>query len=266
MKKMLSMLQEALAKRGLTLHPSKCKVQTNLTERDQRGMTAIDEDLSVEIIDAGSNLTLLGTVLNLTDVTEHEIENRIAAGWKLFWALKRVLLNKRESLHRRLKLFDATVGSCTTWCCESWTPRAEELRQLETARRSMLRKIVCPNRGPTEDWLDWVKRATRRALDWASRAGVREWGGFHFERKWRWAGHVARSRSTTWLYRVTMWRDSAWQQLSQEMGAVREVRPSKRRWMKWEDQLRRFCTAAGLGAWDELAAGRETWMEHMSAY
>ena len=52
-------------------------------------MTAIDEDLSVEIIDAGSNLTLLGTVLNLTDVTEHEIENRIAAGWKLFWALKR---------------------------------------------------------------------------------------------------------------------------------------------------------------------------------
>ena len=33
------------------------------------------------------------------------------------------------------------ISSCaTTWCCESWTPRAEEQRQLESARRSMLRK------------------------------------------------------------------------------------------------------------------------------
>ena len=84
MKRMLSTLRDALAKRGLTLHPSKCKVQTNSIEWDRRGNTIIDENLSVEILDADSNLTLLGTILNLTDATQHEVENRIAAGWKLF--------------------------------------------------------------------------------------------------------------------------------------------------------------------------------------
>ena len=266
MKRMLSTLRDALAKSGLTLQPSKCKVHKHLAEWDRRGNTIIDENLSVEILDADSNLTLLGTILNLTDATQHEVENRIAAGWKLFWGLKRVLLNKNVSVHRRLRLLDTTVGSCATWCCESWTPRANELRQLESARRSMLRKIVCPHRCPNEEWLDWIRRATRKALDWASRAGVRQWCNHHFERKWRWAGHVARSSADSWLYRVTVWRDSAWQEMADEMGSMRETRPSRRRWMKWEDGLRRFCAASGLKPWQELAGTREDWSSYTSSF
>ena len=266
MKRMLSMLREALALRGLRLHPSKCKVQTNVVEWHRRGDTVIEEGFSVEILAEESVLVLLGTVLSLTDTTKHEIDNRLAAGWKLFWGMKRVLLNKKVSINCRLRLFDATVGSCVTWCCESWTPRAEELRKLETARRSMLRKIVSPGRGPTEDWLDWIRRATHKALDWATRASVKEWDCFHCERKWRWAGHVARRSADTWLYRVSTWRDSAWQVLSAELGGSRELRPSTRRWMKWEDQLRRYCSEKGLKPWNKLAADREQWEEHTDAF
>ena len=173
--------------------------------------------------------------------------------------MKRLLLNRRVSVNRRLHLFDKTVGSCVTWCCESWCPRTSELRQLEAARRSMLRKIGCVGRAPTEDYLDWMKRATHKVLDCAQRAGVRHWGDFHYQRKWLWAGHVARRGCDTWLYRVTTWRDSAWQSLALEVGGARELRPSTRRWMKWEDPLRRFCKAHGFPQWMVLTEDREQW-------
>jgi hypothetical protein len=259
MKKMLAMLRDALAKRGLALHPSKCQVQTNLAEWSKRGKIVIEDGFSVDVLNVDSHLTLLGTVLSLTDINDEEINNRLAAGWKLFWGLKRMLLNEKVSVHRRLRLFDTTVGSCVTWCCESWTPRATELRQLESTRRSMLRKIVCPRRTPKEEWLDWIRRATRKAVDWANRAEVRQWCSHHFDRKWRWAGHVARSSADSWLYRVTVWRDSAWQKMSDDMGSKRDTRPTRRRWMKWEDVLRRFCRERGLAQWTDIAQERELW-------
>ena len=159
----MSVVREALGRRGLKLHPSKCKLQTNDVGWHQRGEIVIEDGFSVEVLDVDSNLILL--VLSLKDVTRHEITNRIAAGWKLFWGMKPVLLDPKVPLHRRLHLFDTTVGSCVTWCCESWTPRAEELRCLEVARRSMLREIVGKRRGEEEEWLDWIQRTTHRALD-----------------------------------------------------------------------------------------------------
>jgi len=266
MRRMLAMLRKALETRGLALHPSKCKVQTNVEVTLICGDTFIEEGFSVEVLANGGNLVLLGTVLSLVDVSQEEIQNRIAAGWKLFWSLKLLLLNRKSSINRRLRLFDSTVGSCATWCCESWAPRVEELRQLESARRSMLRKIVGVGRHPDEDWVGWIQRATHKSLNWAVRAGVRHWGDLHFERKWMWAGHVARRGSDTWLYRVTTWRDSAWQSLASEMGGSRELRPSRRRRMKWEDPLRRFCSTNDLQPWTALATNREQWAEYAAEF
>ena len=253
MKRMLSTLRDALAKRGLAPYPSKCQVQTNIAGWQRRGETVIEDCFSVKVLDADSDLFLRGTILGLLDVTEKEITNRIASGSKMFWSLKRVLSNQRTSVHRRLRLFDSTVGSCVLWCCELWAPRATELRQLETARRSMIRKIVCLRQGTEEEWLDWIVRATQKVstgpggLLSESGAVTSSW------EKWQWAGHVARSGANTWLYKNTVWRDSAWQRSCEEMGVRREVRPSKRRWTWWEDPLRGFCNIKGLGPLDELA-------------
>ena len=106
MRRMLSTLRGALARRGLALHPSKCKIQTNITDWEQRGDVVIEEGFSVEVLDSDSNLVLLGTVLGLMDCTRHEIVNRIAAGWKLFWSMKPVLLNTKISVNCRIRLFD----------------------------------------------------------------------------------------------------------------------------------------------------------------
>ena len=48
-----------------------------------------------------------------------------------------------------------------------------------------------------------------------------------------------------------------------EMGGSREPCPSKRRWMEWEDPLRRFICSIGMPQpWADLAANREQWAEY----
>ena len=170
-----------------------------------------------------------------------------------------MLKNHKISVKRRLRLFDTTVGSVVLYGCESWTPRVEELRALEVTRRAMLRRIVGIRRFADEGWIDWIKRVTRKTFAIAASQNVRQWQHAHFKSKWLWAGHVARRPSMTWVWRVTTWRDAEWQEFATESGMVRPLRPLRRRWMKWEDAMRRFCTSSGISEWKHYAQQRETW-------
>ena len=236
LKRMVSTLRTALRTRGLQLHPTKCKAQANVANI-RRGKIRIEDDLHLDILDEGQGLTILGTVIALSDATKCEIDNRIATGWRKFWSLKRLLLNDKVSIKKRFKLFDTTVGSCVLWCSESWTPRAEELRQLRAARHAMLRRIAGRKRAPEESWVDWIKRSTDYARGLAQQTRIRDWAISHAKSKWAWAGHVARRSADTWLYSVTAWRDAEWSRICEMNGYTRPLRPSRRRWMKWEDSL-----------------------------
>ena len=184
----------------------------------------------------------------------------------MFWSMKRLLMNKNLSIHRRFRLFESTVCKCVLWCCESWTPRAEEARALKVARNRMLRRIVAAGRAPEEQWVDWIRRTTRRANDTANRAGVAEWERAHYWKKWGWAGHVARMPDAAWAARVTDWRSSQWQERTDALGLCRPQRPSTRRWMKWEDAMRRYCNVLALGPWTDMAQSREVWSKHAAAF
>ena len=50
LKRMLKMLRQALRKRGLHLHPSKFKAQTNAAEPVQRGSVPIEDDFCLEVL------------------------------------------------------------------------------------------------------------------------------------------------------------------------------------------------------------------------
>ena len=61
-KRMILTLRESLAKRGLKLHPSKCKAQTNSAKATRRGTVPIDEDSALDVLPEGEGLKILGTV------------------------------------------------------------------------------------------------------------------------------------------------------------------------------------------------------------
>ena len=147
------------------------------------------------------------------------------------------------------------------WCCQSWTPRVEETRLLNKARRSMIRRIVGTARAPAEEYITWIRRATHTAESLANAACVRNWVNAFWLSKWNWAGHVARRPVTSWVWRVTEWRDSDWQALVNEAGSARPLRPSRRRWMKWEGVMQRFCSQGGHGSWKSFAQCRVAWAD-----
>ena len=252
--RMILTLREALLKRGLSLHPSKCQAQTNIEDWNRRGSIAIADNFSIDFLQEDQPIQVLGTVLALKDYTRAEIRHRIAVGWRSFWSLKPLLLHSGASIHQRLKLFDATVASSVLWCSQSWALREEEKRILSKTRRSMLRRIVKAKRFADESYVDWIIRATRRAENFATASRVREWVETHRKTKWMWAGHVARSSADSWLWRTTSWRDAYWQQLTEASNISRPLRPAKRRWTRWEDGIRLRCPT-----WMEAAYDREWW-------
>ena len=265
LKRMILQLREALHRRGLSLHPSKCQVQTNDENWNTRGKVSLGEDFAIEFLPTGEPLSILGTALALTDATQMEVRYRLAAGWRSFWSLKSLLLNTRSCLKHRLRLFDSTVGSCVLWCAQSWSLRGEEIRSLRTAQRSMLRRIVGARRGPDEGYVDWIRRTTRKALALAAKSNVRDWVEAHALYKWNWAGHVSRRPLNTWVWRTTTWRDADWQSAALEVSS-RPLRPSRRRWTKWEDCLRRFCATEGCRSWTAAAQCRDDWSSRADSF
>ena len=219
----------------------------------------LETGFSVHVLAKDQPLTLLGTSLCLQDICGTEVPNRIASSWRLFWALRPLLLNKDVSLHKRMRLFQATVSSCALWCAESWALRATEVRQWRTAQHAMLRRMAGVRRATDESWVEWIQRATDKARGLASASGVHDWAHVYYERKWNWAGLVARRSDITLTYRATSWRDTAWTALAFENGLSIPLRPSRRRWTKYEAIIHNFCTAHGFGKWMEVAEHREVW-------
>ena len=148
--------------------------------------------LSLEVVLEGSSLKVIGTQVILSNGSTGEIRSRIAGGWSSLYSLKALLLNRRISIRRRLKLFEATVGSTVLWCAESWARKVEDKHTLKASFHAMLQEIVGSRRGADENYVDWVIRSTRAARELAKTAGVRSWLETHGIMKWCWAGHVAR--------------------------------------------------------------------------
>ena len=78
------------------------------------------------------------------------------------------------------------------WGSESWTLTVAEKLKFRGVERSMLRRFAGPRRAPEEEWLTWIKRATKAAVQAADKAGIKSWVYQHARVKWNWAGHVAR--------------------------------------------------------------------------
>ena len=152
------------------------------------------------------------------------------------------------------------------WCAQSWTLRVEEVRSLRTARRAMLRRIVGTARAPEEEYVPWLRRTTWKAESMAKSANVRDWLVAHSTMKWSWAGHVARRPVEAWVWRATAWRDPEWQASAMEHGAARPLRPSRRRWMKWEHAIVKFCAEEGYSNWKKHAADRKGWADTSGAF
>ena len=160
------------------------------------------------------------------------------------------------------------------WGSESWLLTKSEKRLLATTQNRMLRRIAGPGRGPTEEWVEWVKRSTRVARQAARQTKIRFWLEAHLRSKWCWAGHVQRMCSERLAKRALTWRDSQWQanEVATLPTSMLTRRPCRKRWFRWEDELRRYCIHVGVPCWQDLAVQRDSngsaseWLSHCSDF
>ena len=119
--------------------------------------------------------------------------------------------------------------------------------------------MVGPKRQPEEEYVVWIKRATRVAEEKARKAKVPSWGDAYLQAKWRWAGKIANMCSTRWARKVTEWRDHVWWK-DQSPGTIAcPTRSRPGRYRRWEDDLVKYSQSKGWESWLEIAKDVHTW-------
>ena len=252
---------------GLEVHEDKTKFLWNGVGR---GTAASNLELCgkhFEVLNGEASTMYLGRKLSLRSLHETELKNRMAKGWAKFAIYRDELTNSYYSLRQRMRLFVSVVQPSVLYGCVSWTMTKEREQLLRTTQRKMMRKVVGTKRivvkdaqggSTTENYVDWVQRATRKAEEAMDKYGVPDWVGEACKRKFQWAGHVSRRDDGRWSGQILRWCP---------VGVRLQGRPVTR----WSDALNKFydSVSAALGEhidWITLAADRDKWKQMEEAF
>ena len=258
---MIKDVRYELTQHGLSLNMEKCLVQTNSATAHIAPINV--EGQSIPMVTATEGFKVLGTQFTLLGKCSAELRHRISAAWGKFHSLWPLLGKRDGNLEKRLRLFDSSVTQTALWCCESWLLTQGEKRLLQTTQNAMLRRIAGSRRKPDENWVDWIKRSTRQAVRTAKEYHIRLWRDAHLQSKWTWAGHIWRMDSNRLAHRAVAWRDSQWQATEYEVPAsLRLHRPVRKRWFRWEDDLRKYAQHIGRQSWQSMAQNTAAWNAH----
>ena len=262
LQKMLHDIQEGLAEIGLNLNADKCYIQSSRPLG--RSCSLQVDGASFPIISRDEGFKILGTTYTLNGNTDLEFDKRMNAAYGKFHELWPLLGKRDANMNKRIKLFEATVTKSALWCSESWTLSVAQKRNLRAVQRSMLRRIAGPRRHAEEDYLTWIRPATKTADERAREAGCDCWLKQFLRKKWAWGGSVMRMSSERLALRATCWRDSKWWSLQPRGSSAYGVRPMRARPGKvarWEGDFQNFSAAQGWASWQDAAKSENLWDE-----
>ena len=206
-----------------------------------------------------------------------EIDNRIAAAWRKFNALRTELTNKRYTLRSRIHLFNATITPSILYGCVSWTTTKALATKLQRTQRRMLRLVISTTRrqytsttqtttSPTlEAWPDYIQRAAAIADAQLQKLHIESWPTTYLKRKWRWAARIATQPATRWTRLATSWQPEL---DHKRLTTRRQARPHKRWSDDFDEFLKTLSNDPSIQAipphWLKVAANTTTWklLEH----
>ena len=134
-------------------------------------------------------------------------------------------------------------------------------RHLRAVQRNMLRRFAGPRRQTDEDYLTWVRRATKEADKNARDAGVECWLRQYLHKKFAWAGRLTNMDEERLAKRAAQWRDSDWWKHQPRGASAYGFRPMRARpgnILRWEDDLRKFAESVAWESWQSKARSAET--------
>ena len=281
---MLEDLVKASITRGLVIHPKKTKITSNCSDQKRPNSSREVEVAGhqIEVLPLDGQTKYLGRAVCSKNFMAAEIENRIATGWKKFFALRDILCNKSYPLAKRVKLFDTAITPSILYASGSWTMMTVEFEsRLRKTQRRMLRTIYQKGRlrqkrddrtqsssrldevelAPEEDddlepWPEFMKRVTREIEHHMDKLHIEDWVKLQRRRKCTWASHVARRSDDRWSTTLLAWQPEGGPRQGGKGRGRKQARPCQR----WEDAL---CDSFGsyefVSDWRLPAGDREEW-------
>ncbi|PZC84828.1 hypothetical protein B5X24_HaOG203818 [Helicoverpa armigera] len=228
---MINDLQQVSTKVGLEMNLDKTKVMTN---RQRIPITV--NNIPIEYVD---KYIYLGKQISFSkERNTEEVDRRVASTWKNYWAHK-VVFKSRLPLSAKKIVMDSVILPCLTYGCQTWSYDVKTRNKIQTTQRRLERSYLGIK------LKDKIRNSVIR-----KRTNLSDALTFSLQRKWRWAGHVARYDENRWPLRVQKWMGPR--------GSRARGRPNTR----WADDI---VKTAGRG-WLETAKDKEKWKSLEEAF
>ena len=281
-------------KHGLHLHPDKTKILQNGHNRRRPPAKVTINGMNIDILRTTDSTKYLGRKLTFANPHQVEIESRIAAGWRKFYALKQELTSSCYSLNDRLRLFQGVVTPTVLYGSASWTMTVDLENHLRRSHRQMLRMILksprrraqqppqdehaktdsesldnedAPPEETLEPWVEWVKRCTHNVEARLAALQLEDWVSIQRGRKWQWAYKIAND-SSKWSGKAALWNPGC----DPKCNAYRKPGRQKKRWsddiaehIKRRSPNHSFITETSTH-WLHIARDKQTWQNLEAAF
>lgn len=130
---MIKELKEACKSIGLSMNEEKTKVMNNTGDDNYR----ID-NTTIEVVE---DYKYLGHIVSFKNRQSKEIDARVSAAWRSFWAMKNYIISELPMFHKR-KLMDCVILPILTYGAQTWSLTVDEERRIQSEQKSMERKIL----------------------------------------------------------------------------------------------------------------------------
>lgn len=221
---MINDLHQASTKVGLEMNLDKTKVMTN----HHKSPILID-NIPLEFVE---EYIYLGKQISFNRKRNlEEVDRRVAITWKKYWAHKEIFKSQLPLPTKKI-VMDTAILPCLTYGCQTWTFDLKTKSKIQTTQRRMERSSMGLK------LRDRVRNAIIR-----KKTKVTDALTFSLQRKWKWAGHIARFSDNRWTLRAIKW------------SGPKGRRASGRPYARWADEIAKV---AGRG-WINTAKDRKKW-------
>ena len=249
--RMVDALVTCLKEVGLALNASKTKI---LTTQAQPGKTVTTQNgLDMEILDATRAHKWLGCLLSTLNAgnREADLDFRLQAASKAFYANKWILCDKNVSLKSRIKFFDSVVTSVVRFGAGQRKLYKSELRKLDVHCRKLLRQVVGPpgNIDWTQPWHSILHQWNQRVVEQMQLNGSEFWSNRCMLEYWKFVQYAALLDDNRWLTRALVWNP----------GGGRRGRSFD----LWDAPVTKFCRWQNIGEWQVAAQDKALWLQYL---
>jgi len=153
------------------------------------------KDLTFERV---SNFKYLGVDINQQANSHEEINRRITAGNKCYFALEPLFKSRLLSKNTKLRLYKVLIRPVVLYACGAWASTKSDEKRLLIFERKILRRIYGPKRNEEENIYE--RRTNAELKEIFNEPNI---VGILRSRRISWAGHVWRAEGQT-VHEITV--------------------------------------------------------------